>query len=157
MDLLPNEDNPYENYGEIDKILDYPVFDAFARIPTSKDHLIYANRMPDMIEKHRPGLYDELGGRVDRNKIDMMLNYIGAYDWMARKGGDPENAIDAARAYQYKDYETRPYDSVMDYHENAAGVRAFDPAVGRVDDAKLVDMAEQFAIERMGLLDQLGR
>jgi hypothetical protein len=145
----PNEQNPFEGYNILDRIAGIPLGTAISSPLDSLMHLSYTDTIPQRITRERPRLYDELGGRVDRNQIDMMTNFMGAYDWMARMGDDPQNAIEAAKSYQYKSYADRPQDSIMDFYENKAGINAFDPSVGRVDDATLIDMAERYALDRI--------
>lgn len=138
--------NPYENYGLLDYLSDLPISDIPKFI--SSGHISYYNRAPQMIEQLRPEL---AGPRVDRNLQDQMLNFIGGYD-MAARGMDPDRAIQGARAYQAKDYfiDGRKEDAIGDFQENAAGVQAFNPEQGRLSDEALIDLALQFAQQRMG-------
>lgn len=145
----PNEPNPFEGYNILDRIAGIPAGTVLSNPIDSLMHMSYYDTIPQRITRERPRLYDELGGRVDRNQIDMMSNFMGAYDWMARTGDTPENAIEAAKSYQFKSYADRPQDSIMDFYENKAGIEAYDPAVGRLDDKSLIDLAEAFAKQRM--------
>ena len=136
--------NAYENYSIFDYLSDIPVSEV-PRFFTS-GHIGYYNRSPEMIKELRPEI---AGPRVDRNMMDMMLNFIGGYD-MAARGMDPESAVKGARAYQYMDYlRGREEDASGDYMENVAGIRAFDPKQGRLPDIDLINLAEQFARKRM--------
>lgn len=137
--------NPYENYGIFDYLSDMPITDI-PRFFTS-GHIGYYNDAPQMIERLRPEL---AGPRVDRNLQDQMLNFIGGYDMVAR-GMDAERAVQGARAYQAKDYfiDGRKQDAIGDYEENAAGARAYNPEQGRLSDEALIDLAVQFARDRM--------
>jgi hypothetical protein len=137
------QDNPFKNYGILDMIKDIPYSDLGTFIP----HAAYYEQAPQMIQKLRPDL---AGPRVDRNLQDMMLNFIGGYDFAAR-GVDPQRAMEGARAFQGKQYmfSDRKPDAIGDYNENVAGVQAFNPEVGRLSDEALIDMALRFARDRM--------
>jgi len=137
--------NPYENYGILDLISDVPYSELHKFF--TKGHQTYYNRSPEMIQELRPEL---AGPRVDRNLQDQMLNFIGGYD-MAARGMSPEAAISGARAYQGKQYlfSDRKPDAIGDYEENVAGVQAYNPEQGRLSDEALIDLALQFAKQRM--------
>jgi len=137
--------NPYENYNLLDYLSDMPISD----IPNflTSGHIGYYENAPQMIEQLRP---EFAGPRVDRNLQDMILNYIGGYDMVAR-GMDPERAVQGARAYQAKDYflDGRKKDAIGDFEENSAGARAFNTQQGRLPDEALIDLAARFARDRM--------
>lgn len=137
--------NPYEDYGILDLISDVPYSELHKFF--TKGHQTYYNRSPEMIQELRPEL---AGPRVDRNLQDQMLNFIGGYD-MAARGMSPEAAISGARAYQGKQYmfSDRKPDAIGDYEENVAGIKAYNPEEGRMSDEALIDLALQFAQQRM--------
>lgn len=139
-------ENPYEDYGILDMIGDVPYSELHKFF--TRGHQTYYNRSPEMIKELRPEL---AGQRVDRNLQDQMLNFMGGYD-MAARGMSPEAAISGARAYQGKQYlfSDRKPDAIGDYQENVAGVQAYDPEQGRLSDEALIDLALQFAQQRMG-------
>ena len=69
---------------------------------------------------------------------------------MVARGMSPDAATSGARAYQYRDYVGgRQEDAVGDYQENVAGINAFDPEQGRLSDEARIDLALQFAQQRM--------
>lgn len=75
---------------------------------------------------------NELDQKVDRSPLDRAVNYAGGYDWGMQNSVSDENlqdAINAARAYQLRDYvnsetDKRRNDAVKDYLENIAGMKA---------------------------------
>jgi hypothetical protein len=89
--------------------------------------------------------------RTDRSPLDKGLNYAGGYDWGIRPGVNPEDARASAKAYQLWDYGTRPHDSVMDYLENLAGLRAAERDRALNLDRRgpaMLDEAARFAVPK---------
>lgn len=65
--------------------------------------------------------------RVDRNPLDVALNYAGGYDFANQPNVSMEDAIDLAKAYQLRDYmlattKQRELDAQRDFGENVAGI-----------------------------------
>lgn len=76
-------------------------------------------------ERIRRELTKSLGKtRPDRGPMDKALNYAGAYDYGIRPGINAEDAATMAKLYQLRDFTDRPEDSIYDYLENMAGLRA---------------------------------
>lgn len=135
--------DPFENYGVLQALMDIP----YSELGTFYDHTKYVGRTPELIEQYRPDVY---GPRYDRSQMDMMINFMGGYD-MAARGTDPQLAREGAKAYQYLyTGKERMPDAVGDYQENVAGIDAYNPEQGRLSDEALIDLALQFAQQRMG-------
>lgn len=102
-------------------------------------HSRAVDSLADDLKDYYPNL------RADRSAQDKALNYAGGYDWGLRTNPeDAQRAIDAAKAYQMKDYllspitviknnglsnffdnlEARRKDSELDYLENKAGIES---------------------------------
>lgn len=100
----------------------------------------------------REHLAPRLGAaRTDRSPLDKGLNYAGGYDWGIRPGVNPEDARASAKAYQLWDYAARPHDSVMDYLENLAGLRAAERDRALNVDRRgsaMLDEAVRFAVPK---------
>jgi len=138
-------------YGVLDFLGDLPYSELHKFVTTG--HQTYYNNAPEMIKELRPEL---AGKRVDRNLQDQMLNFIGGYD-MAARGMSPEGARSGAKAYQGRQYiwnnlfgdDARRDDAIGDYQENVAGINAYNQEQGRLSDEALIDLALQFAQQRM--------
>ena len=76
------------------------------------------------------------------------MNYMGGYDMMARSPDTPQKVQALAKAYQYRDYGSRPNDSIGDFWENIAGANAYDPKAGRLSDKDLYAKAMEYAQNR---------
>lgn len=132
-------DNPFENYGLLQRISDHNIPTVLANPIDAMQHISFPEAVAQRIMRENP----ELGPRVDRGLLDMAINFAGGYDWAAREGISPQVAKEMARAYQYKGYADRPEDSIQDYYENVAGIEAFTGE--RVPTSKLIDMALEYA------------
>lgn len=134
--------NPYENYGLLDMLKDANIPHYLGNFKQAMKHA----DMPEVYARQLRQMYPELDKRVDRGILDMALNYAGAYDYAARPGIDPEKAREMARAYQYRDYNERPEDTIQDYYENVAGINAFTGQ--RMSDEDLLRQAYEFARQK---------
>jgi hypothetical protein len=138
-----SEYNPYRDYraGEWWN-------DAMLKndIPGKDEHLDYYNNLPGLIKRLDP---KQDVTKIDRGLMDMVMNYMGGYDMMARAPERKNDVQALAKAYQYGDYGSRPNDSIGDFWENIAGVNAYDPQVGRLSDIDLYNQAMQFAKDRI--------
>jgi hypothetical protein len=141
---MPNP-NPFEEYGLLDFWRDSKPKQWFS--DDFSDHAGFYESLPALIRNERPYLYEEFGGRKDRNVLDQMMNIMGGYDYAARSG-DPQLAREGSRAYQYTDYARRPEDAIGDYYESLIGIDAYDPEQGRMDIQGLLDFAEGMARQR---------
>lgn len=132
-------DNPFENYGLLQRIKDHNLMTVLANPVDAMQHIAFPEAVAQRIKRE----YPELGPRVDRGLLDMAINFAGGYDWAAREGISPQVAKEMARAYQYKSYADRPEDSIQDYYENVAGIDAFTGE--RVPTSQLIEMALEYA------------
>jgi hypothetical protein len=132
-------DNPFENYGLLQRIKDHNLMTVLANPVDAMQHIAFPEAVAQRIKRE----YPELGPRVDRGLLDMAINFAGGYDWAAREGISPQVAKEMARAYQYKGYADRPEDSIQDYYENVAGIDAFTGE--RVPTSQLIEMALEYA------------
>lgn len=132
-------DNPFENYGLLQRIKDHNLMTVLANPVDAMQHIAFPEAVAQRIKRE----YPELGPRVDRGLLDMAINFAGGYDWAAREGISPQVAKEMARAYQYKGYADRPEDSIQDYYENVAGIDAFTG--DRVPTSQLIEMALEYA------------
>jgi len=132
-------DNPFENYGLMERLLDYNPMTVIRNPIDTMQHLAFPEAIAQRIMRENP----ELGPRVDRGILDMAINFAGGYDWAAREGITPQAAKEMARAYQYRDYAERPDDAIQDYYENVAGIDAFTGE--RVPTSSLIEMALEYA------------
>lgn len=141
-----SEYNPYRDYrmGEWWDDQAYRFDDDFKG---KDEHTAYYNSLPSMIREMDPSMKDVK--RTDRGLLDMVMNYMGGYDMMARSPDTPQKVQALAKAYQYGDYGSRPNDSIGDFWENIAGTQAYDAKVGRLSDKELYDQAVQFAKDRL--------
>ena len=137
-------DNPFENYGLLQRISDHNLMTVLRNPVDAMQHISFPEAVAQRIMRENP----ELGPRVDRGLLDMAINFAGGYDWAAREGISPQVAKEMARAYQYKGYADRPEDSIQDYYENVAGIEAFTG--DRVPTGKLIDMALEYARNKAG-------
>lgn len=137
-------DNPFENYGLLQRISDHNIPTVLANPIDAMQHISFPEAVAQRIMRE----YPELGPRVDRGILDMAVNFAGGYDWAAREGISPQVAKEMARAYQYKDYADRPEDSIQDYYENLAGINAFTGQ--RVPTGSLINMALEYARDKAG-------
>jgi hypothetical protein len=134
--------NPYENYGILDMLKDANLPHYAKNAKQAWEHA----GMPEAYSRQLKQMYPDLDKRVDRGILDMALNYAGAYDYAARPGIDPEKAKQMARAYQYRDYGSRPEDTIQDYYENVEGINAFTGQ--RMSDEDLLRQAYEFARQK---------
>lgn len=147
---MPN--NPYKGYGLLDWISDAPKSDVLGKIgynllglPTDYgQHVAYYMGAEDYIKNNYPDIYSEVGARGVGNQMDNMLNFIGGYDWAARKE-DPEYAVQAARAYQFGDTAKDPTDAIGDFNDNSAGANFYDPMTGRIKNDDLIKAAYEYS------------
>jgi hypothetical protein len=137
-------DNPFENYGLLQRIKDHNLMTVLANPVDAMQHIAFPEAVAQRIKRE----YPELGPRVDRGLLDMAINFAGGYDWAAREGISPQVAKEMARAYQYKGYADRPEDSIQDYYENVAGIDAFTG--DRVPTSQLIEMALEYARNKAG-------
>lgn len=137
-------DNPFENYGLLQRISDHNLMTVLRNPVDAMQHISFPEAVAQRIMREHP----ELGPRVDRGLLDMAINFAGGYDWAAREGISPQVAKEMARAYQYKGYSDRPEDSIQDYYENVAGIEAFTGE--RVPHETLIDMALEYARNKAG-------
>ena len=135
-------DNPFENYGLLQRLSDHNLMTVIRNPIDTMQHLSFPEAIAQRMMRENP----ELGPRVDRGLLDMAINFAGGYDWAAREGISPQVAKEMARAYQYKGYADRPEDSIQDYYENVAGIEAFTGE--RVSHERLMDMALQYARQK---------
>lgn len=132
------QQNPYENYGILQMLSDANIPHYLSNMSQAMEHA----KMPEIYSRKLKEMYPDIGNRVDRGLLDMALNYASAYDYAARVP-DPEIARQMARAYQYRDYGSRPEDTIQDYYENVAGINAFTGK--RMSDEDLLKQAYEFA------------
>ena len=143
--------NPYENYGILDFLKDAKARDALSKMRGQlgfggdyADHNNFYMNMEDRIKSDYPDIYKEVGARKSGNQMDAMLNFIGSYDWAARKN-DPQGAVEAARMYQYLDSSADPTDAAGDFSENKVGAEFYNPKIGRLPDDELIKAAYEFS------------
>lgn len=143
--------NPYKNYGILDFLSDVSLSDAMSKmggelgLPTDyAKHNAYYMNAENYIKDKYPDIYKEVGARQSGNQMDKMLNFIGGYDWAARRN-DPENAVRMGRAYQYTDVSADPTDAIGDFRENEVGARFYNPESGRISNDDLIKAAYEFS------------
>ena len=137
-------DDPFKDYNIFKQLWESNIRTVAANPIDAMQHTSFPQAMSNRILRANP----ELGPRVDRGLLDMALNFAGGYDWAAREGITPEVAKEMARSYQYKDYGSRPEDSIQDYYENVAGIDAFTGE--RVPHESLINMALEYARKKAG-------
>lgn len=144
--------NPYKDYGILDFLSDSSFSDALSKVgyellglPTDYgQHNAYYMGAENHIKENYPDIYKEVGARQSGNQMDKMLNFIGGYDWAARKN-DPEAAVRAGRAYQFTDTPVDPTDAIGDFRENEAGAMFYNPEAGRMKNDDLIRAAYEFS------------
>lgn len=81
-------DNPFENYGLLQRIKDHNLMTVLANPVDAMQHIAFPEAVAQRIKRE----YPELGPRVDRGLLDMAINFAGGYDWAAREGISPQVA-----------------------------------------------------------------
>jgi len=143
------ESNPYSDYNLVEWYNDQSHRFGDDGVQGTMDHASYYNKLGGLMKSFDP----DIGKRQDRGLVDMIANYMGGYDMIARDPSNKDKVSKLAKAYQYGDYGTRPVDAIGDYWENMAGVSAYNPEEGRLADKDLFNQAKQYAQDRIATGD----